>query len=126
MAKSIKINSFLKINDTTLRATGTCEDKEFTAQTIMYGPKGNKQPIFKVLEEGHVALSLSKSSFSRGERIAIARALKLHRIEWEKQDTSELTKLSVKELRARCKANGLKGYHRKGVRKADLVAILAA
>jgi hypothetical protein len=126
MAKSIKITSFLKINDTTLRATGTCEDKEFTAQTIMYGPKGNKQPIFKVLEEGHVALSLAKSSFSRGERIAIARALKLHRIEWEKQDTSELTKLSVKELRIRCKSNGLKGYWKKGVRKADLVAILAA
>tara|TARA_Y100000310_G_scaffold246582_1_gene251916 strand:- start:1162 stop:1542 length:381 start_codon:yes stop_codon:yes gene_type:complete len=126
MAKTIKITTFLKIGEDVIRASGTCDGKEFTAQTIMYGPKGDKQPIFKVLEEGQVALSLAKSSFSRGERIAIARKLKLHRLEWEKQDTSELTKLSVKELRTRCKSNGLKGYWKKGVRKADLVAILAA
>lgn len=126
MAKSIKITTFNTIGDNIFRATGTCDDKEFVAQTIMYGPKGDKQPIFKVLEEGFVAISLKKSSFSRGERIAIAGFLKRHRLELEQKDTSELVKLSVKELRAKCKEAGLKGYHKKGIRKGDLVAMLAA
>ena len=126
MAKSIELTTFNTIGDNVFRATGTCDGKEFTAQTIMYGKKGERQPIFKVLEAGFVAVSLKSSGFSRGERIAIARFLKIERIKREKQDTSGLTKLSVKELRAKCKEAGLKGYHKKGVRKNDLVALLAA
>ena len=126
MAKSIKISTFNTIGENVFRATGTCDGKEFVAQTIMYGPKGNRQPIFKVLEEGHVAISLKKSCFSRGERIAIAGFLKKHRLSVASKDAHELTKLSVKELRAKCKEAGLKGYHKKGIRKGDLVAMLAA
>ena len=38
----------------------------------------------------------------------------------------ELSELSVKELRGRCKEAGVSGYHRKGVVKADLVQMLQA
>ena len=57
-------------------AEGTIDGTEFMARTIMYGPKGDKKPIFKVVEGEQLAKSLSTSEFSRGQRIAIARHLK--------------------------------------------------
>ena len=61
-------------------ATGTIDGEAFATQTILYGPKGAKEPLFKVVEGEQVAQSLSTSSFSRGQRIAIARACKLVRL----------------------------------------------
>jgi len=79
MAKSIKLLTFTKTGAQSFSATGTCEDKPFSAKTILYGKKGEKQPIFKVQEDGKHA-GLCDSKFSRGERIAIARFLKLERL----------------------------------------------
>ena len=70
---------------------------------------------------------MKDSTFGRGQRIAIARKLKQVRLEGGlKTEVVNLDELSVKELRVKCKDAGLEGYHAKGVRKADLVAMLAA
>jgi len=61
-------------------ATGTIDGTEFQAQTILWGPKGLKEPLFKVVEDEQIAQALSVSSFTRGQRIAIARACKLVRL----------------------------------------------
>lgn len=61
-------------------ATGTIDDTEFFAQTILWGPKGAKEAIFKVVEGEQVAQALATSDFSRGQRIAIARKCKLVRL----------------------------------------------
>ena len=61
-------------------ATGTIDGAEFFSQTILWGPKGAKEAIFKVVEGDLVAQSLATSEFSRGQRIAIARACKMVRI----------------------------------------------
>lgn len=61
-------------------ATGTIDGTEFKAQTILWGPKGLKEPLFKVVEGEDVAQALSASSFTRGQRIAIARACKMVRL----------------------------------------------
>ena len=88
MAKAIKLLTFTKTGAQAFSATGTCEDKPFAAKTILYGKKGEKQPIFKVQEDGkHVGLEGSK--FSRGERIAIARFLKLERIKRGLEDLEQ-------------------------------------
>lgn len=60
-------------------ATGTIDGEAFTARTIAWGPKGNKELLFKVVEGEDIAKSLSTSQFSRGQRISIARACKLVR-----------------------------------------------
>ncbi len=60
-------------------ATGTIDGTEFTSRTVLWGPKGAKQLLFKVVEGEEVAQSLSTSAFSRGQRISIARACKLVR-----------------------------------------------
>jgi len=60
-------------------ATGTIDGEAFTARTILWGPKGAKELLFKVVEGEEVAKSLSTSEFTRGQRIAIARACKLVR-----------------------------------------------
>ena len=57
-------------------AKGTLNEREFTARTIQY--KG--EPIFKVQEDG-VHRGLEGSSFSRGDRIAVARVCKALRLE---------------------------------------------
>ena len=89
MAKLIKLLTFFKTGPQAYKASGTCEDKPFHAATILYGKKGEKQPIFKVQEDGkHVGLGDSK--FSRGERIAIARFLKLERLKRELEDMEEV------------------------------------
>jgi len=61
-------------------ATGTIDDTEFFAQTILWGPKDAKEAIFKVVEGEQVAQALATSDFSRGQRIAIARKCKLVRL----------------------------------------------
>jgi len=61
-------------------AAGTIDGTEFKAQTILWGPKGLKEPLFKVVEGEDVAQALSASSFTRGQRIAIARACKMVRL----------------------------------------------
>ena len=57
-------------------ASGTLNEREFTARTIQY--KG--EPIFKVQEDGGHR-GLEGSSFNRGDRIAVARACKAMRLE---------------------------------------------
>jgi hypothetical protein len=124
MAKTIKVTEFAQIGDNSFSARGTCDDKAFVAQTIIW--KG--EPIFKVQEaneEGEVThLKMFESAFNRGERIAIARRLKKIRLGEASVDEFELK--TVKELRAECKARGISGYHAKGVTKDDLIAKLAA
>ena len=61
-------------------ATGTIDGVSFVAQTILWGPKDSKDPIFKVVEGEEVAQALSTSEFTRGSRIAIARACKMVRL----------------------------------------------
>ncbi len=62
------------------QAVGTIDDVSFVAQTILWGPKDSKEPIFKVVEGESVAQALSTSEFTRGQRIAIARACKMVRL----------------------------------------------
>ena len=61
-------------------AAGTLDGVAFVAETILWGPKGAKVPIFKVKEGDQLAQSLSTSSFTRGQRIAIARKCKVVRL----------------------------------------------
>jgi len=127
MAKSIEVLSFTALtsmNDK-FEAHGTCDGVSFIARTIIY--KG--EPIFKVQELGEDDTvkhrNMKDSSWTRGQRIAIARKLKAVRLEGLPLEDN-LLDLDVKALRTLCKERGLKGYHAKGVRKNDLVAMLAA
>ena len=120
MAKAIEILTFNQVGENAFEATGTCDGQEFLSRTILWGPKGNKEPIFKVVEDNTTAKSLANSTFNRGQRIAIARYLKIRRL----QESEDLSELSVKELRAKCKERGVAGYWSKGVRKADLINLL--
>ena len=125
MSIEITVTTFRKTGDTSFEATGTVEGQPFLARTIVY----RGEPIFKVQEtntEGELSLQrLEDSKFSRGQRIAVARRLRQVRLDGG-LPAEDLNGLSVKELRARCKDAGLAGYHAKGVRKDDLVAMLAA
>lgn len=129
MAKTIKVTQFSQTGEDSFTAAGTCDKKRFVAKTISY----RGEPIFKVQEtkDGEAKhLRMTESKFNRGERIAIARYLKQVRlgkaaVETSSTITTEMwQRLSVKELRVRCKDAGLAGYHRKGVVKADLVELL--
>ena len=133
MARSITINQFKQLPDGTFAATGSVDDRPLTASTIKY----RGEPIFKVLEQdgegGLGKLRLDKSSFTRGDRIAIARVLKAKRLVLEVEAKvqaaaarEDLETLSVAELRTLCKDRGVGGYYAKGVTKADLVDKLAA
>ena len=127
MAISIEVLSFTQTGETSFEAHGNCEGEAFLAKTIIY--KG--EPIFKVQEiheDGELRhLRMKDSSWTRGQRIAIAARLKAIRLGKVEGPTElELAELTAKELRAKCKAAGLSGYHAKGVRKADLVAMLQA
>ena len=131
MARNITINQFKQLPDETFVATGSVDDRPFTASTIKY----RGEPIFKVLErdeEGGLGkLRLDKSSFSRGDRIAIARVLKAKRLALEESASThlareELETRSVADLRTLCKDRGIGGFYAKGVTKSDLVAKLAA
>ena len=126
MAKAITITLLRPTGENSFEARGECDGKAFLARTIIY----RGEPIFKVQEsdaDGALShLRMANSSFNRGERIAIARALKVARVDgkFTEPEESNLISLSVKQLRARCKDAGLSGYHAKGVRKSDLVTML--
>ena len=107
-------------------AVGLIDGVSFKAQTILWGPRGAKEPIFKVVEGEAVAQSLSASSFTRGQRIAIARACKMVRLgKAELTNRAQgLDELTLKELRAKAKELGVKGTHRKGITKAEVVELL--
>jgi len=86
MTKAIEVNRVHVIGETkkgepVFEANGTLNEEAFTARTIQY--KG--EPIFKLQEtneEGELAhLVMAGSSFSRGDRIAVARACKAARLE---------------------------------------------
>ena len=127
MAKSIEITSFTQDSPNSFSATGTVDDKKFFAKTILWGPKGNRQPIFKVFEageDGEAHLKMAASSFNRGERISIARRLKQERL--RREELSDVASLTVKELRQLCKKHGVSGAHAKGVRKEDLIKLVAS
>ena len=133
MARSITINQFKQLPDKTFVATGSVDDRPFSAASIKY----RGEPIFKVIERdeegGLTKRRLDKSSFTRGDRIAIARVLKTRRLSLEVEakvhaaaSREELPARSVPELRDLCKARGISGYYAKGVTKTDLVNKLAA
>ena len=81
MAKTIEVKNVAvsgedKKGPPVFEATGTLEGRDFTARTIQY----NGEPIFKVQEaDGHQGLK--GSAFTRGDRIAVARACKSARLE---------------------------------------------
>ena len=86
MAKAIEVNRVHVIGEDkkgnpVFEANGTLNEAAFTARTIQY--KG--EPIFKLQEtneEGELAhLVMAGSSFTRGDRIAVARACKAARLE---------------------------------------------
>jgi hypothetical protein len=126
MAKAISITLLRPTGDDSFEARGECDGKAFLARTIIW--KG--EPIFKVQEAGDDGalshLRMDGSSFDRGERIAIARFLKAARVAGAFTAETALTDLSVKELKVRCREAGVTGHSAKGVRKADLVALLEA
>jgi len=106
-------------------ATGTIDGAEFLARTILWGPKGNKEPIFKVVEGEEVAQKLVASKFSRGQRIAIARACKMVRTGGANlTETDDLSSLTLIELRAKAKELSVAGTHRKGITKAEVVDLV--
>ncbi len=79
--KDIKINELTvsgedKNGNPVYQAAGTLEGRDFTARTIQY----QGEPIFKLQEEGSHRV-MAKSTFNRGDRIAVARACKAQRLE---------------------------------------------
>jgi len=74
--KSVTLSGTDKKGNAVFVAEGTVGDRAFDARTIQW--KG--EPIFKV-QEGGSHLGLKTSSFSRGERIQVARVCKAARIE---------------------------------------------
>ena len=127
MAFTIEITSFPQTGSEQFAATGTLDGTSFVASTILY----RGEPIFKVQEadeNGEVGLQrMADSKFARGQRIALAARLKAIRIgKVVAPAPKDLNDLTVKELRSKAKSAGLRGYHAKDVRKADLVALLAA
>jgi len=131
MARNITINQFKQLPDGTFAATGSVDDRPFSAASIKY----RGEAIFKVIERdeegGLKKLRLDKSSFTRGDRIAIARVLKQKRVALEESASTQLARVvltarSVPELRELCKERGISGYYAKGVTKSDLVNKLAA
>ncbi len=124
MAKLITITLLRPTGEDSFEARGECDGKAFLARTIIY----RGEPIFKVQEsdaDGALShLRMASSTFGRGDRIAIARFLKAARVAGAFTAKASIEDLSVKQLRSRCKEAGLSGYHVKGVRKSDLVAML--
>tara|TARA_B100000214_G_scaffold365924_1_gene334250 strand:- start:218 stop:667 length:450 start_codon:yes stop_codon:yes gene_type:complete len=74
--KDVNITSEDKKGNPVFEATGTLEGTAFIARTIQY--KG--EPIFKLQEAGG-HMKMSESAYSRGDRIAVARACKAARLE---------------------------------------------
>jgi hypothetical protein len=124
MAKAILVTNMTQVGENAFTATGTCNERNFLAKTIIY----RNEPIFKVQEtdkEGKVThLRMDVSSFDRGDRIAIARHLKLVRLGTVEVDGPSLAELTVAQLRLKAKALSVEGYRDGSVRKADLVALI--
>ncbi len=81
MAKIVEVNNVTvtgedKKGNPVFEATGMLDGRSFTARTIQY--KG--EPIFKLQENGGHQ-KMSDSDFTRGDRIAVARACKAKRLE---------------------------------------------
>jgi 3-phenylpropionate/cinnamic acid dioxygenase small subunit len=122
MAKAIKVTQFARISDTQFTAAGTCDGRPFVARTIVY----RGEPIFKVQEdsEGELKhLTMKDSSFDRGDRIAIARQLKLVRT-GKAEVEKDVSQLTVKELRVKAQELGVQGWRDGSVRKAQLAALV--
>ena len=83
--ESVELSGTDKKGNAVFRAEGTLGKRAFVAMTIQW--KG--EPIFKVLEGGF-NLKLEESSFSRGDRIKIARASKASRLEKFGENHKEL------------------------------------
>ena len=86
MTKAIQVNSIIVLSEdkkgnSVFEAVGTLNESPFAARTVQY--KG--EPIFKLQEkngEGALAhLVMAGSGYSRGDRIAVARACKAARLE---------------------------------------------
>ena len=85
MAYTIEINSLLvsgtdSKGNAVFEARGTLDGEEFVARTIQY----SGEPIFKLQEkseDGSLShLVMKGSQYSRGQRIAVARATKKERV----------------------------------------------
>ena len=81
MAKNVEVKSVIVISEDkkgnpVFEAVGMIDDRSFMAQTIQY--KG--EPIFKLQESGGHK-KMNESEFTRGDRIAVARACKAARLE---------------------------------------------
>ncbi len=126
MAKTILVTQMTPTGVNSFTATGSCNDRNFLAKTIIY----RGEPIFKVQEadeEGKVThLRMDVSTFDRGDRIAIARHLKLVRLGQLEVDGPSLAELTVAQLRLKAKELNVEGYRDGSVRKADLVALVKA
>jgi hypothetical protein len=86
MTKAIQVHSIIVLSEDkkgnpVFEAVGTLNESPFAARTVQY--KG--EPIFKLQEkngEGALAhLVMAGSSYSRGDRITVARACKAARLE---------------------------------------------
>ena len=126
MAKTILVTQMTPTGVNSFTATGSCDNRNFLAKTIIY----RGEPIFKVQEadeEGKVThLRMDVSTFDRGDRIAIARHLKLVRLGQLEVDGPSLADLTVAQLRLKAKELSVEGYRDGSVRKADLVALVKA
>ena len=126
MAKTILVTQMTPSGVNSFTATGSCNDRNFLAKTIIY----RGEPIFKVQEadeEGKVShLRMDVSTFDRGDRIAIARHLKLVRLGQLPVNGPSLAELTVAQLRLKAKELNVEGYRDGSVRKADLVALVKA
>jgi hypothetical protein len=126
MAKAILVTSMTPTGVLSFTAIGSCNGRNFLAKTIVY----RGEPIFKVQEaddEGKVThLRMDASTFDRGDRIAIARHLKLVRLGQAEVDGPSLAELSVAQLRLKAQELNVEGWRGSSVRKADLVALVEA
>lgn len=69
---NIVIESQTQLDSGVYEAHGTIDGEAFLARTIMY----NGEPIFKVVEDDQTAVRIEQSSYTRGQRSAIARVCK--------------------------------------------------
>lgn len=74
--KEVTVSGEDKKGNPIFEAIGSLDDRGFVALTIQW----QGEPIFK-LQEGGAHLKMSDSEFTRGDRIAVARACKAARLE---------------------------------------------
>lgn len=116
--ESVTLSGTDKKGNAVFVAEGTVGDRAFDAQTIQW--KG--EPIFKVQETG-TFLSLKESSFSRGERIQIARACKAARSEKFGESHKEKIELELAEgetVQISASSNAAERRMRRGKAKSNV------